>query len=206
MKTTSLFQLGGIAILLSAILTGLGNLIYLLSGQPDQPITLDIWRGIFSGAFFVLGFGALFVRQSQRSGILGLIGYIFIMLAQMYFFGSDAVNLAAAAGAISREQILRVPSYALVDTVLPWIWASGLLFFGISIFRAKVASQYSGVLLVLVGLIQPLTGPLAFTRPIYAIFYFVAWAWLGWDLYSKARLQGNEQPGIQQTLTANPSR
>ena len=59
MKTTSLFQLGGITVLLSAILTGIGNVIYFASGQSFQPTTLHVWRGIFAGAFFVLGIGAL---------------------------------------------------------------------------------------------------------------------------------------------------
>jgi hypothetical protein len=141
MKTTTLFQLGGIAVLLSAMLTGIGRLIYFLSGQPDQPITLDLWRGIFAGALMVLGLGALFARQSQRAGILGLVGYILLVLATIYFVASDAVGLGVAAGVISYEQIVQIPSYAFADSVLPWIWVAGLLAFGISIYRAQVFPQ-----------------------------------------------------------------
>jgi hypothetical protein len=57
-----------------------------------------------------------------------------------------------------------------------------------------VFPKYAGALLVLLGLIQPLTGSLALTRPIYAICYFIAWAWLGWALYSKTGIQPDEQP------------
>jgi hypothetical protein len=206
MKTTTLFQLGGIAVLLSAILTGIGRLIYFVSGQPAEVITLDVWRGIFAGTFFLLGFGALFARQSQRGGIPGLIGYVFIMLAQTYFVGSDAVSLGVAAGVISNEQLIQVPSYALLDSFLPWTWAAGLIAFGISIYRATVFPKYAGVLLILLGLIQPLGGLLAFTRPIYAVCYFAAWAWLGWDLYSKAGIQESEQARIRQGSAANASR
>ena len=53
-KTTTLFQLGGTAVLLSAILTGIGNLIYFLSGQPDLEKVPLIWRGIFAGVLFIL--------------------------------------------------------------------------------------------------------------------------------------------------------
>jgi hypothetical protein len=206
MKTTSLFQLAGVAVLLSAILTGIGRLIYFLSGQPAEPITPDLWRGIFAGAFMILGLGALFARQLQRGGILGLVGYIFIMLAQIYFVGSDAVSLGVAAGVISQEEIIQVPSYALSDSILPWIWVAGLLTFGISIYRAQVFPKYAGVLLVLLGLIQPLTGPLAFTRPIYAVCYFVAWAWLGWTLFTNAGIQNDEQQTARQGASANASR
>ncbi len=194
MKTTSLFQLGGIAILLSAILTGIGNLIFFLSGQPDQAATPDIWRGIFAGALFLLGLGALFARQSQRGGIAGLVGYVLLMCAVIFFTASDAVSLGVAAGVISNEQIAQVSSYALADSIMPWVWVAGLIAFGISIYRAQRFPKYAGALLVLVGLIQPLTGPLAFTRRIYAACYFVAWAWLGWKLYANAGMQSSEQP------------
>lgn len=193
MKTTSLFQLGGIAIVLSAILTGIGSLIYFLPGQSAQTATLDIWRGIFAGTLFMLGFGALFARQSKEGGILGLGGYVLIMLAQLFFVASDAVGLGVAAGVISAEQRAQVPAYAVSSFIMQWIWVAGLIAFGISIYRARVYPKYAGLLLVLLGLIQPLTGTLALTRPIYAICYFVAWAWLGWTLYSKVRIQKDEK-------------
>ena len=192
MKATTLFQLGGIAVFLSAILTGIGSAIYFASGESFQPTTLHTWRGIFAGAFFVLGFGTLFARQAQRGGILGLIGYAFIMLAQMYFIGSDAVTLGVAAGVISQEQIVQVRSYALLDSILPWIWVAGLITFGISIYRAQVLPKYAGALLILLGLIQPFTGVLAFTRPVYAICYFVAWTWLGWALLTDKSVVSRE--------------
>ena len=110
----------------------------------------------------------------------------------MYFVGSDAVTLGVAAGVISEEQIVGVPSYALLDSILPWIWVTGLIAFGISIYRADVFPKYAGALLVLLGLIQPLTGPLAFTRPIYAVCYFVTWAWLSWTLLTDKSVVSRE--------------
>jgi len=193
MKATSLFQLGGIAVLLSAILTGIGNLIYFLSGQPDQVSAPFLWRGIFAGALMVLGLGALFARQSQQGGILGLVGYVLLVCATIFFVVSDAISLGVSAGAISEEQITQVPSYTASSSIMPWVWVAGLIAFGISIYRAQVYPKYAGALLVLLGVIQPLTGPLAFTRPIYAVCYFVAWAWLGWALYSKPGTQSDEQ-------------
>jgi hypothetical protein len=201
MKKTSFFQLGGISVLLSATLTGIGRLIYFLSGQPDLPFTPDLWRGIVAGALMVLGLGALFARQSQQGGLLGLIGYVFIMLANIYFVASDAIGLGVAAGMIFYEQIAQVPSYALADSILHWVWVAGLLAFGASIYRAQVFPKYAGLLLLLVGLLQPLTAPLAFTRPIYAVCYFVAWAWLGWDLYSKAGIREEQQQTARQGAT-----
>ncbi len=59
MKTTSLFQLGAIAVLLSRSLFGIGNLMLSLSGGQLQN-TLGIWLGIIGNCFRVLGVVALF--------------------------------------------------------------------------------------------------------------------------------------------------
>ena len=194
MKRTSLFQLGGIVVLLSAILTGIGRLIYFLSGQPDLPFTPDLWRGIFAGALMVLGLGALFARQSQQGGVLGLIGYTLLVCATIFFIGSDVVDLGVAAEVISYEEIAQVPSYTLSSSIMPWVWVAGLVAFGISIYRAQVFPKFAGVLLLLVAIVQPLTGPLVFMRPIYAVCYFVAWAWLGVTMLKPAEAQQKSMP------------
>jgi hypothetical protein len=119
----------------------------------------------------------------------------------MYFAASDAISLGVLAGVMSNEEIARVPSYALSSPIMPWVWAAGLIVFGISIYRAQVFPKYAGTLLVLVGLLQPLTGPLAFTRPIYAACYFIALAWLGWILLmDKSEVSPEPIPGTERYL------
>lgn len=205
MKTTTLSQLGGIAVLLTALLSAIANLMYFLSGQPDAPTTSGLWIAIFSDIFLVFGLGALFARQAQRGMILGLLGYVFLVLALLYFIGSEAVGLGVAAGVISNEQIAQVPAYALADSVFPWFWTAGLIVFGISVYRAQVFSKYAGALLVLTALIQQLTGPLAFTRPIFAVIAVTSWAWLGWELYSKAGSQSDKQTTAHQGAAVHAS-
>ena len=206
MRTTTLFQLGGIAVLLSAILAAIGNLMYFLSGQPDAPTTQGLWTAIFGDVFLVLGLGALFARQAQRGGVLGLAGYVLLMLASLYFVGSEAVSMGVAAGAISNEQTAQVSAYSLANSIFPWFWTAGLIVFGISIYRAQVFPKYAGVLLILTALIQQLAGPLAFTRPIFAVMAVASWAWLGWELYSKAGIQSDQQQTIHQGAIANANR
>jgi hypothetical protein len=206
MKTTTLFQLGGIAVLLSALLAAIGNLMYFLSGQPDAPTTPGLWTAIFSDVFLVFGLGALFARQAQRGGLMGLIGYVLLILASLYFVGSEAVGLGVAAGAISSGQITQVPAYSLADSIFPWFWTAGLILFGISIYRAQVFPRYAGTLLVLTALVQQLTGPLAFTRPIFAVLAVTSWAWLGWTPYAKAYRQNDEQQAFPHSVPMNASR
>ena len=205
MQRTSLFQLGGIAVLLSALLSAIGNLMYFLSGQPDAPTEVGLWLAFFGDALLALGLGALFARQLQRGGILGLVGYVLLVLATMFFVGSYAVSLGVAAGVISNEQIAQVPAYAVSSSIMSWIWFAGLIVFGISIYRAQVFSRYAGALLVLLAIVQQFTGPLAFTRPIFAVLAVTSWAWLGWELYSKAGIQNDEQPTLHQGATVHAS-
>ena len=59
MKSTSLFRLGGIAILLSAILVAFFDLLYFLARQ-QQDTTWAVWVGILIDVLRVFGLGALF--------------------------------------------------------------------------------------------------------------------------------------------------
>jgi hypothetical protein len=206
MKTTSLFKLGGIVVFLSSLLSSIGNLMYFLAGQPDAPTTSGLWIAIFSDVLLMFGLGALFARQAQQGGILGLVGYVLLMLASLYFIGSEAVGLGVAAGVISNEQIAQVSAYTLANSIFPWFWTAGLILFGISIYRAQVFPKYAGALLVLLAFVQQLTGPLAFTRLIFAVLAVTAWAWLGWELYSKAGIQNDEQQPARQAATMHVSR
>src|SRR5262249_21205033 len=114
--------------------------------------------------------------------------YVLLVLSIMYFVGSGAVSLGVAAGVISNQQTGQVPAYALASSILPWFWVAGLILFGISMYRAQVFPKYAGALLVVYALLQQLSGPLAFTRPIYSALAFAAWAWLGWLLLTDKRV------------------
>jgi hypothetical protein len=109
-----------------------------------------------------------------------------------------------AAGVISNEQTMQVPAYSLANSIFPWFWTAGLILFGISVYRAQVFPRYAGVLLILTALIQQLAGPLAFTRPIFAVLAVSSWAWLGWNLYSNTAVQRDEPQTAHQGATATP--
>ena len=141
MKGVSLFRLGGVAVLLATILYGIHSLNS-LSGQ--TPTSLGFLTAILADALFVLGLGALFARQSDRGGMLGLIGYVVLVWSRMYFAASAAVSLGVLAGVFSNEEMTQVPVYALSSSIMPWVWAAGLIVFGISIFRAQVFPKYTG--------------------------------------------------------------
>ncbi len=182
MKSTSLYQLGGEAILSAIILYSIGNVMYLLSGRPNGPTASGLWISIVGDTLLVLGLGALYARQAQRAGVLGLVGYVLPVVATMLYMGNYAVTLGLVAGAISAEQIAQVPAYTTALAIMPWLWMAGLIILGIAIYRAQVLPKYAGALLVLVAILQQLTGVASFVLPIFVVLSFVAWAWLGWAL------------------------
>jgi hypothetical protein len=178
MKTSTLFIFGGIVLLLSTLLFGIQDLLYFLSGEQPQT-TFGLWVGIVGSGLRVLAVGALFARQAQRGGSLGLLGLVLLVWGSLAAVGFQAVQLAVAAGAVTAAQLAQVPSYDVGNTLLIAFLVAGEILFAVSIYRAVVYPKTAGVLLGVVGILHYLTGPLAITRPIYALLSVVAYAWLG---------------------------
>lgn len=192
MKSTTLFHLGGIAILGATVLYAIGNLIYFLAGQPQGPMASGLWISFVGDTLLVLGLGALYARQAHRAGILGLIGYVLLIVGTMFFIGNYAVSMGVVAGIITTDQIAQVPAYSVPYSLMPWIWMAGLIVFGIAIYRAQVLPKYAGALLVLVAILQQLTGWVGFVIPVFAVLSFVVWAWLGYALLTGGRVVSQE--------------
>lgn len=186
MKPSSLFQLGGIAILGAAVLYAAGNLMYVLGGQPAGPTASGVWINFIGDTLLLLGLGALYARQARRAGVLGLAGYVLMFVATVLYFGNYAVTLGVVAGAFTNEQIAQVPAYNALLPVMPWLWMAGLILFGVATYRAGVLPKYAGALLALMAVLQRLIGVAPFVLPIFMVVSFVAFAWLGWAL-----LRGN---------------
>ena len=192
MKPSSLFQLGGIAILSAAVLYAVGNLSYFLGGQPVGPTASGVWINFIGDTLLLLGLGALYARQAQRAGILGLAGYITTVVATMLFIGNYAVTMGVVAGAFTNEQIAQVSTYTVLLAIMPWLWMVGLILFGVATYRAQVLPKYAGALLAVTAVVQQLTGIAPFIQPIFAVLSFVAFAWLGWALLRGNRVAASE--------------
>ncbi len=193
MKSSAIFQLGGAAVLGAAILYAIANLIYFLSGQPTAPTSLGLWVAFAGDTLLLLGLGVVFARQSHQTGIAGLVGYVLLVVATLFFIGSYAVTLGVVAGLFTAEQTAQVPTYAFATAVMPWLWFTGLIVFGIATYRAGVFPKYAGALLVLLGIAFQFNG-LPIVAMIFAVLSPVAWGWLGWALLMEGRREGSVQP------------
>lgn len=187
MKTLALLQLGGGALVLSTIVFAITNVMYFLGGE-QALTTPGLWLGMFGCSLRVLGVVALFARQAQRGGVLGLVGFVLLVWGNMGAFGAYAVQLGVTAGVVSSQELAQV--YAQANTILISFLVVGEIVMGISMYRAQVFPKYMGALLVLVGVLHLATGYVAFTQPIYAICAFVGYLLPGWILATDKRAVG----------------
>ena len=185
MKTSTLFRLGGLAIILAQILALINNALYLLQG--DQPP--DMFRTLLNllgqVPIFTLGLMALYASMAQRGGVVGLIAFLLLFYSYLGDIANWTMILAAAEGITTLDQINQIAFNTAVNNVFGWFFWLGLLLFGYTIFRSGVYPKVAGVLLALIAPVSYLTGLLDVMIPIFILLSFGVWVWLGWLLASK---------------------
>jgi hypothetical protein len=187
MKSRTLFQLGGAAILIATVLYAVNNVLYFASGQSAEPTTLGLWLDFTGDTLLVLGLGAVYARQARRAGVLGLAGYVLLVVATMFFIGNYAVTQGVVAGLFTAEETAQVATYAFALAVMPWLWFAGLVVFGLATYRAGVLPKYTGALLIVFAVVQRLTGVVSIVAWVFALLSFATWASLGWALWREGR-------------------
>jgi hypothetical protein len=160
------------------------------------------------GFFGLFGMAGLYARQAEKSGWLGLVGFLLFTVWMTVVCGFSFVEafilprLATASPAFV-EGLLGMFSSApsTIDLgILPTLWnisgymyILGPLLFGIATFRARVLPRWAGALLVLGAVLVPVG---AIVPPEYQpkimIPVGLAMAWLGYALFSERREKSSE--------------
>jgi hypothetical protein len=158
--------------------------------------------------FGLLGLTGLYARQVEKTGWMGLAGYLLLTVfyaIQMCIvfmeplvlpllvtvaptFVESALGMASGAGGP-----MNLGALAVIYQIVSVLYLLGLILFGIAIFRAGILSRWAAVLLVA-------SGPLAvilklFGHPIdrwAAVPMGIALAWLGYSLLSERRAKASE--------------
>ena len=200
----------------SAMLAGLGFII--VGGfhplNVPESVTTAAWVNVHivamaMGFFGLFGMAGLYARQAERSGSLGLAGFLLfsVWLALMMPFSFvEAFILprlatespAFVAGFLG--MFTGIPSEIDLG-ILPLFWAIsdpmylvGPLLFGIATFRAGVLPRWAGALLVVGSVLAPV-GALAVPAEYQALVLVpngLALAWLGFALVSERRQKSSE--------------
>ncbi len=173
----------------------------------------------------LFGVAGLYARQVEKSGWLGLAGYLLFSLfwafdVAFHFIeafvepvvASEAPKFVAGLlGMInnvpSQVNLGAIPGVYSLDGILGYVL--GGLLFGIATFRAGVLPRWAGGLLALGVILPPLLSsmvPHPYDR-IFAVPVGLALAWLGYALFSERRAPTSESlpvkvsPELSQTGT-----
>ncbi len=151
--------------------------------------------------FGLLGMAGLYARQAEKSGWLGLVGYLLLSLWFALILGFTFVEvlilplLATAAPTFVEGWLGMFTGVAsgMNLGVLPLLWTLtgpiyilGGLLFGIATFRAQILPRWSGILLAVGTTFGPVAAlfPLEL-QPKVAVPVGLALAWLGYALWSE---------------------
>ena len=155
--------------------------------------------------FALLGILGLYARQVEKSGWLGLTGYLLFSLfwasslashfIEAFIFPLVATNAPKLAeglvgivnGAPSEISLGAFPVVNMLAGIVGY--ALGGLLFGIAIIRARILPRWAGVLLA-VGIVLPFFTQSLVQHPydrILAVPVALALAWLGYSLFAERR-------------------
>ena len=154
--------------------------------------------------FGVLGLTGIYVRQAEKTGWLGLIGYILFSLWLVLIMGFSFVeafvlpHIASSTHGfvVSWMGMFNGPagkfdigSLATVWKLTGPLYILGGLLFGIATFRAGVLPRWAGALLAISTVLAPIGALLPnASQPKLAIPVGLALAWLGYALWSEKQV------------------
>jgi hypothetical protein len=170
----------------------------------------------------MLGIAGLYARQVEKSGWLGLAGYLlfslFLALSLAFHFIEAFIEPVVANVAPKFVEgllgvVTNVPSEISLGALPAVYMAAGLvgyllggLLFGIATFRAGVLPRWAGGLLAL-GTLLPVLLSSVVHHPydrIFAVPVGMALAWLGYALFAERREQASET-ATARSAKAEPS-
>ncbi|HMX20840.1 MAG TPA: hypothetical protein PKC52_16380 [Anaerolineales bacterium] len=226
MTTSTLMRLAGV----SAVLAGLCFIIIGMFHPENvtSSVTTTTWVNVHIAAtalgfFGLFGLAGLYARQVEKSGWLGLTGFLlfsiwFVLVSGFSFVEAFILPQLAAESPAFVESLLGMftNTPTTIDLgVLPTLWnvsgpmyILGALLFGIATFRAQVLPRWAAGLLTLGAMLIPIGGmvPHEYQAKIAMIPIGLAMAWLGSALIFERRMKASESLISQRISTPEASK
>jgi len=224
--TSTLMRLSGVSAMLAGLCFIVIGMFHPLN-VPEAVITTT-WINVHivamsMGFFGLFGMAGLYARQSEKSGWLGLTGFllfsVWLVLTTGFSFLEAFIlpHLAIETPKFVASLLgmfTGIPSEVDLG-VIPTLWnlsgpmyILGPLLFGIATFRAGVLPRWAGGLLTLGALLVPVAAlvPLEYQAEIAMIPVGLAIVWLGYALFSERREKTSESLIDQRTGTPELSK
>lgn len=154
-------------------------------------------------ALGLVGVTGIYLRQTRETGVLGLIGYaalaLFFLITVAFTFAESLILpliVEQAPGFVDNFNGIfngqgtdgTLGALESVGTIAGALYLAGGLMFGISVFRARILTSWSAILLAVGAVIAPLTALVPHEVGRFAALPVgVALAGLGASLWSESR-------------------
>ena len=189
MSYTGLTRLGGVAAITSALLAILSLVLYLIvvggnrlsEAATSAAFFLPSGAQLLAMALLLVGLVALYARQAEMFGPLGITGFLLALLGTTLAAGAlwsqvfVVPRIAEATPSIADEAGGSVLAGFLLSFL---VFGVGWLLFGIATLRTRMFPRWAVVLLIVGAVISIL--PL----PSRALILEIAVAWLGFALFT----------------------
>ena len=201
MSSTTLYRASGLALLLGAVLFIIGYALAFVFNT-DTPLGLAM-AGVWTSGLvlLLLGLPGIVARQAARAGWLGFVGFLLTFSGAFLSVSYSTVVyltilpwLAVHAPKVGDQLLLTNPAMNLVGTFLSW---GGLVLLGIATMRARVFSQWAGLLLIVAVVVDFFSSPGgivgSIASPLSNVVLMLGLGWMGYALLT-AKGEGEAVP------------
>ncbi len=182
MKTQTLIRWGGLVTIAAAILLVIGAL-----GSLNGRTVVGQWFSIAGFVVLVFALMALYAAQAERSGVLGLVGFVLTVLGATLIPIFQFSALARVAGVDPERKVVQFFNSTPLGLIGPLGFALGLIVLGIATFRAGVLPRWAGLLLSVGAVLSFLggdSGIFLIAGLVGVLAVSLGLAWMGWALWS----------------------
>ena len=186
MKTQTLFRLGAIATLITALGYLVGEAMYLFG---NVQTLFFAWYFTIISVFQVFAYIALYAVQAKRGDIVLFLGFVLSILGLLYSFMDSERRLAWRTGLITDAQLAQaaqIASFAVLNIIGNAAIVLGWIVFGLGVIRSDIFPRLAGILMILAGVFMVIRDLFIFEY-FFAVLSSLAYGWLGWSLWNKAQ-------------------
>lgn len=183
MNTQTLFRLGALATLLTALGYLIGEIMYLFG---NVETLFFAWYVVIVYVFQAFAYIALYGAQAKRGDIVLFIGFVISMIATLYTFMDTERRLALRTGLITEaqlEQAQQISSFAILSAVGNISIILGWIIFGYGVIRTGLFPRAIGIIMMLTGVAMVARDAFPVFEYLFAILSVTAYGWLGWELW-----------------------
>lgn len=211
MSSSNWLRWGGLASLGAGVLFLVGDLLIVVAGvdlhsagsQTTASYASVFLLWLLAGGLLLLGLVGLYVRQSEATGILGLVGFLAAFLGTVlavgFFWNSLFITPLVAAEAPELHEAIGGSAGDPLGVILSVLaYSVGWALFGVATLRARVYPRAAATA-VMVGSVLALV-PI----PGSGIVFDAGVAWLGFSLFA-GKAVATEQPATRVSRTSENS-